>query len=108
MAIPGEKPWANSHLILERQEEKRTVPETVENDVTYSPSKKKKKIKYYGIFYKYSSVTLNGRRKCHFHGMTLHEFLLENRFPLIYICVYMCGKVRVVVEKEYTQLKNSA
>ena len=43
MAIPGEKPWANSHLILERQEEKRTVPETVENDVTYSPSKKKKK-----------------------------------------------------------------
>ena len=44
MAIPGEKPWANSHLILERQEEKRTVPETVENDVTYSPSKKKKKL----------------------------------------------------------------
>ena len=40
--------------------------------------------------------------------MTLHEFLLENRFPLIYICVYMCGRVRVVVEKEYTQLKNSA
>ena len=40
MAIAGEKPWAISHLILERQEEKGTVPETVENDVTYSPSKK--------------------------------------------------------------------
>ena len=40
--------------------------------------------------------------------MTLHEFLLEKRFPLIYVCVYMCGRVRVVVEKEYTQLKNSA
>lgn len=42
MAIPGEKPWANSHSILERQEEKRTVPETVEDHVAYSPSKKKK------------------------------------------------------------------